>query len=149
MKARRRWLPSLGLMLLLPIHSQAQERRPLREWTAPVAVTSPVAGSRAGAPQTSSGRSGRDSLVNGTVIGAAVGAAIGMGLAYATRDSVLGVEQYSYAALVFGGIGAGVGVGIDALLNRNAGVPIGTSRRLSVKTRMSTKTAGLGVTMRW
>ena len=149
MKPRGRWLPCLGLVLLLAIPGQAQERRPVRDWTLPAAVSAPVASSSVRVTQTSGARSGRDSLVNGTLIGAAVGAAIGMGLVYATRDSELGVEQYSYAALVFGGIGAGVGLGLDALLNRSAAVPLGSSRRIAVRTTMSPKTAGVGVTMRW
>ncbi len=147
MRLRSRWLPCVGLMLLLSIHSQAQERLPLREWSRPEAFTASVPSSILGAAQTSG--SGRDSLVNGTVIGAAVGAAAGMALAYATRDSELGVEQYSYAALVFGGIGAGVGLGVDALLNRAAKVPVGSPRRIAIKTRVSRKAAGVRVSMNW
>ena len=74
----------------------------------------------------------------------------GIGLAYATRDdSVLEFEQYSYAALVCGGIGAGVGLGIDALLNRGSNVPLGSPRRIAVKTGLTRKAAAVGVTMRW
>ena len=148
-KLRGPWLPCAAMMLFFPVLGQAQERKSLREWTPAPAITAPVTASSAGATQTSGRGSGRDSLVNGTIIGAAVGAVTGMALAYATRDSELEFEQYAYGAIVFGGIGAGVGLGIDALLNRSAGVPLGTSRRIAVKTRMSPKTAGLGVTMRW
>jgi hypothetical protein len=147
MRVRDRWLSCVAVMLLVPIHSQAHDRLPLRELARPAAFTLSVSPSSLGVVQASG--SGRDSLVNGTVIGAAVGAAAGMALAYATRDSELGVEQYSYAALVFGGIGAGVGLGVDALLNRAAKVPVGSPRRIAVSTKVSRKAAGVGVTMRW
>ena len=61
---------------------------------------------------------GRDSLVNGTLIGAAVGPGAGVILTHAAIDTELGFVEYSYGALAFGAIGAGVGLGIDALLNR-------------------------------
>ncbi len=146
---RGRWLPCVGLLLALPIQSEAQTRLPLFERAVPNTVTVPVSPSKPVATQASGSRSGRDSLINGTVIGAAVGAAIGMALAYATRDSELEAEQYAYGALVFGGIGAGVGLGVDALLNRSAGVPLGSPRRVGVNTKVSRKAAGVGVTMRW
>src|SRR5688500_8810998 len=63
---------------------------------------------------------GRDSLLNGTVIGAAVGASVGVGFTHAVRDSDLTVGQYASAALVFGAIGAGAGLGVDALFSRHA-----------------------------
>jgi hypothetical protein len=149
MRLRGRWLPCVSLMLLFPIQSQAQERTPVREWGRPAAVTTSVPYSSLGVAQASGSRSGRDSLINGTVIGAVVGAVIGMGIAYATIDSELGVEQYSYAALGFGGIGAGIGLGVDALLNRGSSVAVGSPRRIAVKTKVSRKAAGVGVTMRW
>jgi hypothetical protein len=60
----------------------------------------------------------RDGVLNGAVIGAAVGAGVGVAFTHAVRDSDLGFGQYAYGALVFGALGAGAGVGIDALLNR-------------------------------
>ena len=150
MGLRGRWLPCVGLLVLLPIRSQAQERFPLFEQALPNAVMGPVPSPRQAAPQASAPRSGRrDSLLNGAVIGAAVGAVLGMVLVYATSDSELGAEQYAYGALGFGGIGAGVGLGIDALLNRGSNVAVGSSRRIAVKTKVSRQTAGVGVTMRW
>jgi hypothetical protein len=149
MRLRGRWLPCVSLMLLFPIQSQAQERTPVREWGRPAAVTASVPSSSLGVAQASGSRSGRDSLLNGTVIGAAIGAVAGMALVYATSDSELGFEQYSYGALVFGGIGAGVGLGVDALLNRGSNVAAGPPKRIAVKTRVSRKSAGVGVTMRW
>lgn len=49
-----------------------------------------------------------------------MGAALGIAYVYAVRDSVFVASQYAYSALIFGGIGAGVGLGIDALLDRSA-----------------------------
>jgi hypothetical protein len=63
---------------------------------------------------------GRDSLLNGAVIGAAAGAGFGVFFAHAVRDSDLTVGQYAYGAVVFGAIGAGIGLGVDALIGRSA-----------------------------
>jgi hypothetical protein len=141
----------LLLVLVGSIHSRAQERSPLFERAVTNAAVAPVSPSILGEFTQSSGTrsGGRDSLLNGTIIGAAIGAAAGMALAYATNDSVLGVEQYSYAALVFGGIGAGIGLGVDALLNRGSGVAVGSPRRIGIKTGVTRKAAAVGVTMRW
>lgn len=61
----------------------------------------------------------RDGLLNGAVIGAAIGAGVGVAFTHATRDSDLTAGQYAYGALVMGGIGAGIGLGIDAMLHRS------------------------------
>ncbi len=69
-----------------------------------------------------------DGLANGTLIGLATGAAIGL-LAIANEDShdcphnLLfcsdpNAATYAAGALVMGGVGAGVGVAIDALIHR-------------------------------
>jgi hypothetical protein len=145
---RGRLLSCVGLMLVVPILCEAQGRLPLSERAVPEAVAAAVSSSSLGATQ-ASGSSGRDSLVNGTVIGLAVGAALGMAFVYATRDSDLGVEQYSYGALIFGGIGAGVGLGIDALFDRNASVVVRSPRRVAFSPRVLRKTAGVRVIMRW
>ena len=57
----------------------------------------------------------RDSLANGALIGLAVG---GVGTGLACLASTEGPDQgwCLLAALVYGGIGAGIGVGIDALI---------------------------------
>jgi hypothetical protein len=150
MGLRGRLLSCIGLILLLPIRSQAQGRLPLFEWTLPKAVTAPVPSASLRATQASGPRSGRrDSLLNGTVIGAAVGAALGIAFAHATRDSELEASQYAYGALIFGGLGAGVGLGVDALLDRGPGVVVNSPRRIALNTRVSRKTAGVRVTMRW
>ena len=144
-----RRLSCVGLVLVFAVPAQAQERLPVREWgRRPVAVAALVPSPSLGAIQTSGPRSGRDSLINGTLIGAAIGAVAGMALVYWTSDSE-GADQYAYGALAFGGIGAGVGLGVDALLNRSSGVPVGSPRRIAVRTKVSTKTTGVHVTMRW
>ncbi len=150
MVLRCRLLSCVGLLLLFPVHSQAQSRSPLFERALPTTVAGPVSFSTADVTQAAGPRSGRrDSLLNGTLIGAAIGAVTGMALVYATRDSELEAEQYAYGAIAFGGIGAGIGLGVDALLNRGTGVPLGSSRRIAIKTKVSRKTTGVGVTMRW
>src|SRR5512145_301996 len=61
---------------------------------------------------------GRDGLLNGAVIGAVVGAGTGVAFTNAVRDSDLVFSQYARGALIFGAMGAGLGLGVDALLAR-------------------------------
>jgi hypothetical protein len=147
---RGRLLSCVGLMLVVPIHCEAQGRLPLLERALPKAVTAAVSSSSLGATQASGPRSGgRDSLLNGTVIGLAVGAALGLAFVYAIRDSDLTASQYAYPALIFGGIGAGVGLGIDALFDRSSSVVVRSRRRVALNPRVSRKTGGIRVIMRW
>jgi hypothetical protein len=149
MGLRGRWLPCVGLMLLFAAPGQAQQRSPLFESALPKAGMGPAPSSNSVTAQASGPQSGRrDSLINGTVIGAAIGAVAGMALVYWTSDSE-GADQYAYGALAFGGIGAGVGLGVDALLNRGSGVALGSPRRIAVKTKVSRQASGVHVTMRW
>ena len=92
---------------------------------------------------------GRDSLLNGTVIGAAVGAATGVAFTHAVRDSDLDFGQYAYGALVFGAIGAGAGLGVDALLNRVPPVPGVRPRRVSIAPTFWRDVAGVVVKWKW
>jgi hypothetical protein len=71
----------------------------------------------------------RDSLLNGVVAGAAAGAGVGIAFTYAVRDSDLTVGQYARSAIIFGALGAGAGLGLDALLSR-AQRPLFGTRRL-------------------
>src|SRR4051812_39493348 len=116
----------LGLMLLVPFHCEAQGRSPSR-------VASQSSGSPSG---------GRDSLLNGAVIGLAAGAALGIAFVYATRDSDLDAGAYAYGALIFGGIGAGTGLGVDALFNRNASAVIRLPGGVALGPVLSRKIAG-------
>jgi hypothetical protein len=92
---------------------------------------------------------GRDPLLNGTVIGAAVGAGAGVAFTHAVRDSDLGFRQYAYGALVFGAIGAGVGLGVDALLDRRSPGPGVMPRRVLIAPAVWRDVAGVVVKWRW
>jgi hypothetical protein len=92
---------------------------------------------------------GRDSLLNGTIVGAAVGAGAGVAFTHAVRDSDLGFGQYAYGALVFGAIGAGVGLGVDALRDRRSPGPAVTPRRVLIAPTVWRDVAGVVVKWRW
>ena len=150
MRFRRGLLSCVGLLLVVPVSGEAQTRSPMFERVLPKAVATPVSSTSVDGIQASGTRSGRrDSLINGTVIGAAVGAALGIAFTHATRDSELEATQYAYGALIFGGIGAGVGVGIDALLDRGRTVVPPSSRRVAVNTNVTRKAARVRLVMRW
>ena len=92
---------------------------------------------------------GRDGLLNGTLIGAAAGAGAGVAFTHAVRDSDLTFGQYAYGALIFGAIGAGAGLGIDALLHRvlpDRRVP---PRRVLIAPAVSRDVASVVVRWRW
>ena len=91
---------------------------------------------------------GRDSLLNGTVIGAAVGAASGVALTHAVRDSELEFTQYAQGALIFGAMGAGIGLGIDALLYRAPSVR-GVQRPVTITPAIWRRVGGVVVRWRW
>ena len=148
---RGRLLSCIGLMLVVPLHCDAQvPRLPLLERALSDTVTAASSYSTLGEPQASGPRSGsRDSLLNGTVIGFAAGAAFGIAYVYVVRDSDLDAGDYSYSALIFGGLGAAVGLGIDALFDRNSSVVVRSPRRVALSPRVSRKTAGIRVVMRW
>ena len=73
-----------------------------------------------------------DGLANGALIGLAAGAAFGLGLVIAEKaddceaeaffdcGDPIGAAAYFLAPLVTGGLGAAVGVGIDALIRKDA-----------------------------
>ena len=92
---------------------------------------------------------GRDGLLNGTAAGAAVGAALGVVFTHAVRDSDLVFSQYAYGALVFGAIGAGVGLGIDALLNRASPAPGARLRGVTIAPAIRRNVTGVAVRWRW
>ena len=92
---------------------------------------------------------GRDSLLNGAAIGAVVGAGVGVAFTHAVRDSDLVFSQYARGALIFGALGAGIGLGIDALLNRTSPAPGYTPPRLWVAPAVSRNVAGIVVCWQW
>jgi hypothetical protein len=59
-----------------------------------------------------------DSLANGAIWGLAVGSAIATGLVVAFREDSDDLAPAVGVIAVYGGIGAGIGVGVDALISR-------------------------------
>ena len=88
----------------------------------------------------------RDGLLNGALIGAAIGAGAGVAFTHAVRDSDLVFSQYARGALIFGAMGAGLGLGIDALFNQVSPRPGVAPRRLRVVTAIGRGVAGLAAT---
>ena len=119
---RGRWLSYVGVMLVVPLCCEAQGR--------------PRSG-------------GRDSILDGAAIGFAAGAGFGVAYVSVVRDSDLDVGDYTSSALIFGGLGAAAGLGIDALLDRNSSVVVRSPRRVALSPSVSRKTAGIRVVMRW
>ena len=91
----------------------------------------------------------RDSLLNGIVIGAAVGAGVGVAFTHSVRDSDLTLGQYAYGALVFGAIGAGAGLGLDALLERRTPGPARPPQRLSIAPTIWRDVKGVAIKWKW
>jgi hypothetical protein len=83
------------------------------------------------------------------VIGLAAGAAFGIVYVHVVRDSDLDAGDYASSALIIGGLGAAAGLGIDALLDRGSGVVGRSPRRVALRPRVSRKTAGVRVVVRW
>ena len=88
----------------------------------------------------------RDGLLNGALIGAASGAVAGVAFTHAVRDSELTFSQDARGALIFGAIGAGLGLGIDALLNHVSPWPGVAPRRLRFVPAIGRGVAGLAAT---
>ncbi|HZL95692.1 MAG TPA: hypothetical protein VFB99_18695 [Vicinamibacterales bacterium] len=131
---RGRWLPYVGVMIVVPLCCEAQGRLPLLDRGSPRSVAA-----------TSS--HGRDSILDGAAIGFAAGAGFGIAYVSVLRDSDLDVGDYTSSALIFGGLGAAVGLGIDALFDRNSSA-VGP-RRVALRPRLSRKAAAIRVIMRW
>jgi len=145
---RGRWLSYVGVMLVVPLCCEAQERLPPPDRGLPRAATATSSYSSPGEPHASGPRSGgRDSILDGTAIGFAAGAGFGIAYVSVVRDSDLGVGDYTSSALIFGGLGAAVGLGIDALCDRNSS-SVGP-RRVALRPRLSRKAAAIRVLMRW
>ena len=141
-------LSFIGPILVVPLHCEAQGRLPMLERAVPEAIAAAGSSSSLGPTQAAGPRSGgRDSLLNGTVVGFAVGAALGIAYVYAVRDSDLDAGQYAYSALIFGGIGAGVGLGIDALFDRSSGA-VARLPSVAPGPKVSRKIAGIRVILR-
>jgi hypothetical protein len=145
-----RLLSCVSLMLVVPPLCHAQARVPPLERALREAVTAAESYTSLGDTQASGLRSGRrDSLLNGAVTGLAAGAAFGIVYVHVVRDSDLDAGDYASSALIFGGLGAAAGLGIDALLDRGSGVVGRSPRRVALRPRVSRKTAGVRVVVRW
>jgi hypothetical protein len=71
-------------------------------------------------------------LLSGALIGGAIGAAAGIAFTHAVRDSDLVASQYARGGLIFGAMGAALGLGVDALFARVAPLPLGAPRRVRI-----------------
>ena len=91
---------------------------------------------------------GRDGLLNGAVIGGAVGAGVGIVFTHAVRDSDLTAGQYARSAIIFGALGAGAGLGVDALLSRGRR-PAVAPRRLWIAPAVWRNVSAVAVKWRW
>jgi hypothetical protein len=92
---------------------------------------------------------GRDGLLNGALIGAVVGAGAGVVFTHAVRDSDLVFSQYARGAVIFGAVGAGVGLGVDALLNRASPLPRVTRKRVVIAPTVWRDIRAVAVKWRW
>ena len=145
-----RLLSCVLLMLAVPRLCDAQVRLAPVGPALPEAVMAAGAQSSPGDTQASGLRSGRrDSLLNGAVIGLAAGAAFGIAYVHVVRDSDLDAGDYSSSALIFGGLGAAAGLGVDALLDRDSSLVVRSPRRVALRPRVSRKAAGIRVIVRW
>ena len=145
---RGRWLSYVGVMLVVPLCCEAQGRLPPPDRGLPRAVAATSSYSSPGEPQASGPRSGgRDSILDGAAIGFAAGAGFGIAYVSVVRDSDLDVGDYTSSALIFGGLGAAVGLSIDALRDRHSSA-VGP-RRVALRPRLSRKAAAIRVLMRW
>ncbi len=144
-----RVLTALCITLAVALPCEAQQQAPLLERAVREAVAARVTHADLDSAQgTVPASTKRDSLLGGAMIGFAVGAAVGMAFTYAVRDSDLDASQYAYGALVFGGIGAGVGLGIDALFDRGQN-PIIRSPRNDFDLVVPRRASGVSVSVRW
>ena len=82
------------------------------------------------------------------VVGAAAGAGVGIAFTHAVRDSDLTAGQYARSAVIFGAIGAGAGLGVDALLSR-AQRPLFGTRRLWLAPAVWRDRRAVAVNWRW
>jgi hypothetical protein len=95
---------------------------------------------------------GIDTLRSGALIGLGVGAASGLALCAAAEAS--GPSDYAWCGAIFGAIGAGIGVGIDALTPgrkilayRAPGAAGAPSARLSIAPVVTPRARGVAVSV--
>ena len=127
---------------------------------APVLAEFPAADeqSRAGSPGAPADRadvqknsSQRDSLLNGVLVGAGTGAMIGLAFGVSREDACracAGFNQPLTYGVMFGGIGAAVGAGLDALFHRGAPSAPGV-RHIRLQPRLSRELRGVSGSIRF
>jgi len=102
----------------------------------------------------------RDTLANGALIGFASGAAYGLVAVVVEENASCEPEgffscgdptgpAYVLVPAVLGGLGAGIGVGIDALIHRDATLFRRTDSRVMVAPSLGRGVRGLSVSVRW
>ena len=95
-----------------------------------------------------------DGVLDGTLIGLGVGAGLGLlgALAAATDDSGFGPDPADVARiapLVIGGIGAGVGLGLDALIRRETNIYRRQGATLSLSPTLGRSRRGVAIAVSW
>lgn len=88
-------------------------------------------------------RRGGDSVGNGASIGLAIGAVFGAGVAISVGETLYAIP----AGLVYGGLGAGIGVGIDALIRGQRLVYVRSKTTLSLAPIISRERKGVMLTL--
>ncbi|MCC7180624.1 MAG: hypothetical protein IT177_19750 [Acidobacteria bacterium] len=87
-----------------------------------------------------------DSLLNGTLIGFVSGALFGTAVAVGLSDGSSDLDG-NQSALIFGGIGAGLGIGLDALVRSDRLVY--SSPAVTPRARAGPTGAAVGITVTW
>lgn len=96
-----------------------------------------------------------DGVLDGTLIGLGVGAGLGLlgALAAATDDSGWGspdpADVARIAPLVLGGIGAGVGLGLDAVIRRETNIYRRQDATLSLSPTLGRSRRGVAIAVSW
>lgn len=96
-----------------------------------------------------------DGVLDGTLIGLGVGAGLGLigALAAATDDSGWGSPDPGHVALVaplmLGGIGAAVGLGLDAVIRRETNIYRRQGTTLSLSPTMGRRGRGVAIAVSW
>ncbi len=99
-------------------------------------------------------RDERDSLLNGAMIGLSTGAGLVLLSAASTCRYCNGRDwqMFGLAAAVYGGVGAAIGAGIDALIRDHTVIyqrSDGTRASLAVAPIVGSKTKGVQLALRW
>ena len=94
-----------------------------------------------------------DGKLDGTLIGLGVGAGLGLIAAAATDDSNWGSPSRGHVALVgslmFGGIGAAVGLGLDAAIRRETNIYRRPGATLSLSPTLGRSRRGVAIAVSW